>query len=120
MASSTIEIHFTTNVIFNHTAGVVLINAVVTNSIEQIKHTANTMANSKLIGFSLILMQFCAIIFAQNAGDTLILVDNLAIRETHSIFFKGLQGKFICRSIKTTYDMTRLTCQLSLHPNYFD
>lgn len=30
---------------------------------------------------------------AQNAGDTLVLVDNLAVRETHSIFFKNLQGK---------------------------
>lgn len=31
--------------------------------------------------------------WAQNAGDTLVLVDNLAIKETHSIFFKSLQGK---------------------------
>lgn len=51
------------------------------------------MANHNFIVFSLILMQFWAINFAQNAGDTLVLVDNLAIRETHSIFFKGLQGK---------------------------
>lgn len=35
----------------------------------------------------------CAVSHAQNAGDTLVLLDNLAIRETHSIFFKGLQGK---------------------------
>lgn len=27
------------------------------------------------------------------AGETLVLLDNLAIRETHSIFFKNLQGK---------------------------
>lgn len=26
-------------------------------------------------------------------GDTLVLLDNLAIKETHSIFLKGLQGK---------------------------
>jgi len=25
-------------------------------------------------------------------GDTLVLLDNLAIRETHSMFFKSLQG----------------------------
>lgn len=25
--------------------------------------------------------------------DTLVLLDNLAIKETHSIFFKNLQGK---------------------------
>lgn len=68
------------------------------------------MANSKLIGFSLILMQVLALNFAQNVGDTLVLVDNLAIRETHSIFFKGLQGKLKCRSIhkqhKFSYDTT--------------
>lgn len=29
---------------------------------------------------------------AQNTADTLVLVDNLAIRETHSIFFKNLHG----------------------------
>lgn len=56
------------------------------------------MANNKLVGICLILVHFWAVIFAQNAGDTLVLVDNLAIRETHSIFFKGLQGKR-CRSI---------------------
>lgn len=59
------------------------------------------MANHKFIGFSLILMQFWALNYAQNAGDTLVLVDNLAIRETHSIFFKGLQGKIKCRSIES-------------------
>lgn len=51
------------------------------------------MANSKFIGIGLILVHFWAVICAQNGGDTLVLVDNLAIRETHSIFFKGLQGK---------------------------
>lgn len=25
-------------------------------------------------------------------GETLVLLDNLALRETHSMFFKGLQG----------------------------
>lgn len=25
-------------------------------------------------------------------GDTLVLLDNLAIKETHSIFFKSIQG----------------------------
>lgn len=51
------------------------------------------MASNKIIGFSLVLLQFLALNLAQNAGDTLVLVDNLAHRETHSIFFKGLQGK---------------------------
>lgn len=29
----------------------------------------------------------------QTDADTLVLLDNLAIRETHSMFFKSLQGK---------------------------
>lgn len=74
------------------------------------------MASRKFIGFSLILMQLWAFNLAQNTGDTLVLVDNLAIRETHSIFFKGLQGKIKCRSIVisciSSYTMTPLTCQL--------
>lgn len=41
-----------------------------------------------------ILIGLCAFVYAQNAGDTLVLLDNLAIRETHSIFFKSLQGKY--------------------------
>lgn len=48
---------------------------------------------NKLSGIFLVFLYFCALSCAQNAGDTLVLVDNLAIRETHSIFFKGLQGK---------------------------
>lgn len=47
----------------------------------------------KLFGICLILVHFWVQSYAQNAGDTLVLVDNLAIRETHSIFFRGLQGK---------------------------
>lgn len=88
--------------------------SVVTNSIGHSKHTA-IMANLKFIGFSLILTQLWALNLAQNAGDTLVLVDNLAIRETHSIFFKGLQGKIKCRSIAiyciSLHTMTPLTCQ---------
>jgi len=30
-------------------------------------------------------------------ASTLVLLDNLAIRETHSIFFKSLQGELKCR-----------------------
>jgi len=37
----------------------------------------------------------------QNPSDTLVLVDNLAIRETHSIFFKGLQE----RGFKLTFKL---------------
>lgn len=51
-----------------------------------------TMAN-KLLGIYLIFAYSLALFNAQSTSDTLVLVDNLAIRETHSIFFKGLQGK---------------------------
>ena len=30
-------------------------------------------------------------------GKTLVLVDNWAIRETHSIFFRSLRGMYFCR-----------------------
>lgn len=50
------------------------------------------MAN-KLLGIYLIFAYSLALFNAQSTSDTLVLVDNLAIRETHSIFFKGLQGK---------------------------
>lgn len=36
----------------------------------------------------------CLFVAAQAAGPTLVLLDNLAIKETHSIFFKSLQGNF--------------------------
>jgi len=32
--------------------------------------------------------------FVDAGGSTLVLLDNLTIRETHSIFFKSLQGEF--------------------------
>lgn len=50
------------------------------------------MASRKL-HISLIFISLWAFSCAQNGGDTLVLVDNLAIRETHSTFFKDLQGK---------------------------
>jgi hypothetical protein len=41
---------------------------------------------------------FVGIISIVNAGgDTLVLLDNLAIKETHSMFFKSLQG-WVCIS----------------------
>lgn len=43
--------------------------------------------------FCLFFIGLLAFAYAQNTGDTLVLVDNLAIRETHSIFFKNLQGE---------------------------
>lgn len=44
----------------------------------------------KLLQFSVILTVCLVSAIAQ---DTLVLLDNLAVRETHSIFFKSLQGK---------------------------
>lgn len=44
-------------------------------------------------GIFLYLLGIFALAYAQNDANTLVLVDNLAIRETHSLFFKGLQGK---------------------------
>lgn len=41
------------------------------------------------IFFTLFLL-YCS---SEASGNTLVLLDNLAIRETHSIFFKSLQGK---------------------------
>lgn len=41
---------------------------------------------------------------AHDAANTLVLLDNLAIRETHSLFFKGLQGKNArCRYTHNAY-----------------
>lgn len=57
------------------------------------KTTAKIIMAGKLFGICLILVHFWAHSHAHNEGDTLVLVDNLAIRETHSIFFRGLQGK---------------------------
>lgn len=43
---------------------------------------------------SLIIYYLVNINFVDAGGSTLVLLDNLTIRETHSIFFKSLQGKF--------------------------
>lgn len=39
------------------------------------------------------LLSLAAVPVRAEPGETLVLLDNLAIRETHSIFFKSLQGK---------------------------
>ena len=44
-----------------------------------------------LIGVSFCL--FNIFVAANAGGPTLVLLDNLAIKETHSIFFKHLQGR---------------------------
>lgn len=49
--------------------------------------------SQKIVAIFLMFLHLWVNSNAQVAGDTLVLVDNLAIRETHSIFFRGLQGK---------------------------
>ena len=55
---------------------------------------------SKTVIFSLVLCLFASISSANQ--ETLVLLDNLAIRETHSIFFKSLSGK-LCTKISTGF-----------------
>jgi hypothetical protein len=47
----------------------------------------------KKILISLFIVLIAAFSNAEQKKDTLVLLDNLATRETHSIFFKNLQGK---------------------------
>lgn len=47
------------------------------------------MAFKSLIVFCLVSISAC---YAE--GETLVLLDNLAIKETHSMFFKTLKGRY--------------------------
>lgn len=47
------------------------------------------MAFKLMIVFCLVSISAC---YAE--GETLVLLDNLAIKETHSMFFKTLKGRF--------------------------
>lgn len=50
---------------------------------------------AKCVKMLTLLVIFVGIISIVNAGgETLVLLDNLAIKETHSMFFKSLQGWF--------------------------
>lgn len=62
---------------------------------------------SRLVIFAFLFI-FVAKISANNEKETLILLDNLAIRETHSIFFKSLIGEF-CTILS---DCIELTCHI--------
>jgi hypothetical protein len=42
---------------------------------------------------SIVILCLAAFSSAERKKDTLVLLDSLATRETHSIFFKNLQGK---------------------------
>lgn len=57
---------------------------------------------------------FFIIATAKAAGNTLVLLDNQVIRETHSIFFKSLQGNIsynyrLCAGVLTFYLQTGAT-----------
>ena len=47
----------------------------------------------KLISLFVLIAVILAFVSAEEKKETLVLLDNLATRETHSIFFKNLQGK---------------------------
>lgn len=47
----------------------------------------------KIISIFVFFVTFVAFVHSQQEKNTLVLLDNLATRETHSIFFKSLQGK---------------------------
>jgi oligosaccharyltransferase complex subunit beta len=55
----------------------------------------NEVNMAKCVKVWKLLVIFVGIISIVNAGgETLVLLDNLAIKETHSMFFKSLQGWF--------------------------
>lgn len=56
------------------------------------KRTVEEKMARSIISILFFSFAFFAFSNALNDGSTLVLVDNLAIRETHSIFFKSLQG----------------------------
>jgi hypothetical protein len=47
----------------------------------------------------LLILLICTLFaWVKSQGNTLVLLDNQVIRETHSIFFKSLQGKTFSKS----------------------
>lgn len=59
--------------------------------------------SKKIVAIFIVLLHLWENSYAEISGDTLVLVDNLAIRETHSIFFRGLQGKKNAGEYVSTY-----------------
>lgn len=50
---------------------------------------------TRVILFGIFLLFSSSQAVLENEAETLVLLDNLAIRETHSIFFKSLTGEYI-------------------------
>lgn len=46
----------------------------------------------KTVCATIVFCLFSSFYYVSCGGETLVLLDNLALRETHSMFFKGLQG----------------------------
>lgn len=53
----------------------------------------------KFIEIFVLFVVLVASINAAEKKETLVLLDNLATRETHSIFFKNLQGKLFTKAL---------------------
>lgn len=48
--------------------------------------------DNRTVCFLVVCGLFVSFSLVSCGGETLVLLDNLALRETHSMFFKGLQG----------------------------
>jgi len=46
------------------------------------------------VKLGLIILSVLVPVYTQSSKDTLVLLDDLAIKDTHSRFFKSLQGEF--------------------------
>ena len=53
---------------------------------------------ANILGCALVLLGLASSALA--GGNTLVLVDNLAIRETHSVFFKSLKGLYFLHYVQ--------------------
>jgi hypothetical protein len=58
----------------------------------KVGHRKNMAMCEKMLTLLVISVGIISIVNA--GGETLVLLDNLAIKETHSMFFKSLQGWF--------------------------
>lgn len=52
----------------------------------------------KIISIFVLFVTLAAFVHSEQEKNTLVLLDNLATRETHSIFFKNLQGKLFSKA----------------------
>lgn len=96
-------------------------------NIENIYRNQTKEKNSKRLAMSkvsllLVLSIFGALGCAHGDGETLVLLDNLAIKETHSMFFNSLQGEyqkssFILPNAGILSDVSSRHCAFIQHTN---